>query len=225
MKPLGVTMGSGQLIVKNVDNINVRLPEDSFIISDPPYGINYRSGSNSSSSISSTGKRFTRKVLGDDKPFDPLPWCTYQQVVFTGAQYYYSLLPRGGMIHCWDKRGNYKPLDQADADLVWIKNPSKPFNRSRVFHLAWRGICRHSENRDKILHPTQKPVVLMEWMIKMSGARPNDIIVDPYMGSGTTGIACVNLGMRFIGIEVDTDLFLIACDRLKTHYARSYNAK
>lgn len=185
------------------------------VISDPPYGIGYKSGANSKNSISSVGKRFTRTIKGDDIAFDPNRWMDYKQVAFTGPQYFYDRLPAGGMLHCWDKRGNYKPLDQADADLVWIKNPSKSAKRPRVFHLAWRGICRHAEHRDKILHPTQKPVALMEWMIGLANLPNDSLIYDPYMGSGTTAIAAYNLGHRFIGMESEAEWFNAAVTRLE----------
>lgn len=192
--------------------------EADAIISDPPYGINYQSGANSKNSISTVGKRFTRKVKGDDIDFDPNRWLEYSQVAFTGPQYFYQTLPAGGMLHCWDKRGNYKPLDQADADLVWIKSPSKSAKRPRVFHLAWRGLCRHAENREKIVHPTQKPVALMEWMIGLCNLPENSLIYDPYMGSGSTGLAALNLGHRFIGIELEAEYFHAAGKRIEeTH--------
>lgn len=194
------------------------------IISDPPYGIGHKKGNLrnyekqiDSKSISSTGKRSTRRVVGDDKPFDPSIWMKYRQVAFTGPQYYYDRLPPNGMLHCWDKRGNYKPLDQADADLVWVKSPTKKTKRPRVFHLAWRGICRHAENRDKILHPTQKPVALMEWMIDLCNLEPNSLIVDPFMGVGTTGIAAMNKGHRFVGIEILPEYYALAVKRLQEH--------
>ena len=62
-------------------------------------------------------------------------------------------------------------------------------------------------------HPTQKPTRLMERIIKAS-ARPGSIILDPFMGSGTTGVACVKTGRSFIGIEIDPDYFAIAEQRI-----------
>lgn len=196
------------------DNETLALQADA-VITDPPYGIGYKGGANSSNSISTSGKRFKRTIQGDDKPFDPSKWLVYKQVVFTGAQYFYAKLPEGGMFHCWDKRGNYKPLDQADADMLWVAHPKKPATRPRVFHLAWRGICRHAENRDKILHPTQKPVALMKWAIGLAGLQPGDTVLDPYMGVGSTAIAAIELGFNFIGIEIEREYFQIAVDRVE----------
>lgn len=62
------------------------------------------------------------------------------------------------------------------------------------------------------VHPTQKPIALMEWCI---GFLPNsNVILDPYMGSGTTGVACMKLGRKFIGIEIESEYFNIACERI-----------
>ena len=63
------------------------------------------------------------------------------------------------------------------------------------------------------VHPTQKPVAVMEWTICF--AKDCHIICDPFMGSGTTGVACVNLGRKFIGIEKDPEFFDIACQRIQ----------
>lgn len=187
------------------------------VISDPPYGMKYKSGANSSRSISSTGKRFTERVLGDDKDFDPTPFLRFPTVAFTGAQHFYDRLPRGGSLHCWDKRGNYKPLDQADADMIWVSRKMP----SRVFHLVWRGICRHAENTQRIEHPTQKPVALMEWMLDLAGVPEGATVLDPYMGSGTTGVACVNTGRNFIGIEKDAGYYAIAEKRIAEAQSRA----
>lgn len=183
--------------------------EADAVVSDPPYGMRYKSGANSSNSISSTGKRFTERIIGDDVPFDPSPWMEFPEVVFTGAHWFYDRLPPGGGWHTWNKRGDYKPLDQADADHIWCKRQSP----SRVFGLVWRGICRHAENADEILHPTQKPVALMEWMLGF--LQDAKTVVDPYMGSGTTGVACIRRGLNFVGIEKDAQHFKNAVERIR----------
>lgn len=187
------------------------------VVCDPPYGMRYKSGPNSRNSISSTGKRYSETIRGDDRPFDPTPWLGFPLVAFTGAHHFYDRLPPGGSLHCWDKRGDYKPLDQADADVIWCSRPRVP----RVFHLAWRGLCRHAENRQRIVHPTQKPVALMGWMMDLLGVPPGAIVLDPYMGSGTTGLACLETGRRFIGIESDPVHFATAERRLAEGRSRT----
>ncbi|WP_043223575.1 DNA-methyltransferase [Bordetella hinzii] len=87
------------------------------------------------------------------------------------------------------------------CEMAWtnIKKPAKSFRQS---------VTSYSKE-----HPTQKPVNLMEWCIKHAG-NPNSVI-DPFMGSGTTGVACMNLGRHFIGIEREPKYFDIACRRIE----------
>jgi site-specific DNA-methyltransferase (adenine-specific) len=184
--------------------------EVSAVVTDPPYGIKYRYGPSSRAGLCTTWKPPSKPIVGDDRPFDPSPWLAFPLVAFTGAQHFYDRLPAGGSLHCWDKRGNYKPLDQADCDMVWLNHK----RTSRLLHLAWRGICRHSENRSRIEHPTQKPVELMKWVIGLLGVPAGGTILDPYCGSGTTGVAAVQLGYRFIGVELDPGYADIARRRL-----------
>lgn len=192
------------------DSRKIKIIADA-LITDPPYGINYKSGANSSTSLAT--KRFSRRIIGDDKEFDPSPYLKYKNVAFTGCQHFYSRLPPGGTIHCWNKRGNFKPLDQADADFVWVKDS---ITRSRVLNLTWRGIIRDTnERRDRIFHPTQKPVALMQWIIDLCDIKKGGLIFDPFMGCGSTGIAAVSKGYRFIGIEIDKEYFYLAHNRIK----------
>lgn len=199
-------IGSATLYLGDCLELISQLPEVGAVVSDPPYGAKYINGPISPSSISTTKKRTQEMVRNDDRPFDPLPFVAFPECVLTGAQYYYDRLPAGGSLHCWDKRGDYKPLDQSDADIIWRKSPGA----SRTFRLVWRGICRHAEYHEEIVHPTQKPVALMDWMVRMT----EGAVLDPFMGSGSTGVACARLGRPFIGIELEPKYFGIACERI-----------
>ncbi len=118
--------------------------------------------------------------------------------------------------------GNYFDLPATRAPLVWDKNNSgRDF---ADFEMAWsnldmvaRRIVYRPMNMDGgKVHPTQKPVAVMEWCLGfMPDART---ILDPFMGSGTTGVACARLGRRFIGIEIDRRYFDIACRRIEEAY-------
>ena len=78
----------------------------------------------------------------------------------------------------------------------------------------WNGMLRDSENKYPRVHPTQKPISVMEWAINQCKKDPQTIL-DPFMGSGTTGVACMNLGRKFIGIEIEKKYFDIACERIE----------
>ena len=95
----------------------------------------------------------------------------------------------------------------ADCELAWTNLPKAV----RRIYWRWHGMIR--KGHDIRQHPTQKPVGIMEWCLTHV---PNaQTILDPFMGSGTTGVACVKLGRRFIGIEIDPGYFDIACKRIR----------
>jgi DNA modification methylase len=74
--------------------------------------------------------------------------------------------------------------------------------------------------KDSKAHPVPKPVGWMTWSVQLA-SRPGETVLDPFMGSGTTGVACVKLGRKFIGIEVDEGYFELACDRLRKAHAQA----
>ena len=71
------------------------------------------------------------------------------------------------------------------------------------------------KDKEERVHPTQKPKKVMEWCIEQIPLRPGSLIIDPFMGSGTTGIDATNLGHKFIGVEMDEEYFDIACNRIE----------
>lgn len=184
------------------------IPDADTLITDPPYGIAYRGGQGGNL-IHSKRHRKSEKVSGDAGPFDPSPFLHFPNVAMFGAQHYYPRLPKGGTFHVWDKRGDYKPVHTADFDTVWINRKEV----GRIHRTVWRGICRETENQDRILHPTQKPVRVMAWVI---GMFPDaEVILDPFMGSGSTLVAAKMLGIRSIGIELEERYCEVAATRLQ----------
>lgn len=116
--------------------------------------------------------------------------------------------------------GNYLPFPPSRCWLIWNKINAVPTMAD--FEQAWTNIDRPSKRLDLPVgrveygHPTQKPLALMEWCL---GFLPNArTILDPFMGSGTTGVACAKLGRSFIGIELDPGYFDIACRRIEEAY-------
>ena len=104
--------------------------------------------------------------------------------------------------------GNFNPnADRTDGENVSFPSSIKMFTNSPT-------------SNDKGSHPTQKPVALMEYLIK-TYTNENELILDFTIGSGSTGVAAVNTGRKFIGIELDNNYFNIACDRIK----QAQNAK
>jgi site-specific DNA-methyltransferase (adenine-specific)/modification methylase len=114
--------------------------------------------------------------------------------------------------------GNYFGLPATQCFLIWDKLQGEKFSLA-MCELVWTNlagvakILRLSAREGKEWHPTQKPIRVMEWCI---GFIPDaSTILDPFMGSGTTGVACINLGRKFIGIEIEPKYFDIACKRIK----------
>jgi len=117
-------------------------------------------------------------------------------------------LPTSEYFLVWDKMQTVDNF--ASAELAWtnIQIPAKVFCYS---------IHQHNADCEKN-HPTQKPVALMQWCL---GFLPDaETILDPFMGSGTTGVACVRLGRKFVGVEICEDYVKIAITRIERELAQ-----
>ena len=101
-------------------------------------------------------------------------------------------------------------MKNCEYTLFFKKGPAKTINdpSSKTVH-------RFGNPTNKV-HPTEKPVELMELYVKNS-SNPNEIVLDPFMGSGSTDVACLNTNRSFIGIELDEKYFQIASDRMNNH--------
>ena len=181
------------------------------IVSDPPYGIkiNTNNAMGPRGKTKVDGKRFS-EVFGNDEPFDPGHLMDFDHVLLWGANHYCQKLPHNGRWLVWDKRCGVIPTrNQADCEMAWVNT----YGAARVFRHIWDGMVKDSERGEPRVHPTQKPVQLMQWCLEFI---PGDyIIVDPYMGGGTTLKACKELGRRAIGIEMMEEYCHAAVKRLK----------
>jgi site-specific DNA-methyltransferase (adenine-specific) len=177
------------------------------VVTDPPYGIGFQKGSGGRG-IQRNTRPIRDKIIGDDKPFDPTPFLGFPEVLMWGADHYSQCLPHGRWL-AWDKLDKLSSFDSfADVEFAWLNKRGA----SRLFKHMWKGICQASEKDSDRHHPTLKPIVLMEWCLGFIDGRT---ILDPFMGSGTTGVACARLGRRFIGCEIEPRYFDIACRRIE----------
>lgn len=175
------------------------------VVTDPPYGLgDLWQGGNAASKgrwklsdggaetkwDSTTADDAIAAVLAMDVP-----------TVIWGGQFY--RLPVGRCWLAWNKI--IRNWSSSEMELAWsnLDKANRAFDYSHG-QLAIEG---------KHYHPTQKPVPLMEWCINHAGMP--DCILDPFMGSGTTGVACANLQRKFIGIEIDQKYFDVACQRIE----------
>lgn len=176
------------------------------VVTDPPYGIGEARKNNAS-----RGKLAVAKDYGvaswDDEPADEAIAAAVtmaRYAVVFGGNYY--VLPPTSCWLVWDKLNGAS--DFADCELAWTNLPKAV----RRIQFRWNGMLRQN-NEPRGDHPTQKPVEVMRWCI---GHLPDDarLILDPFMGSGTTGVAAVKMGRQFIGIEREPAYFDAACRRI-----------
>lgn len=189
-------IGDCRLILGDCRDILPTLGPVDAVVTDPPYGIDIASNpvrqmhAKKQWDKSAPEEIFINSLLniGDD------------QIIWGGN--YFHLPPSRGFL-VWDKR-QPENFSLAMCEMAWWSRD----HNAKVFSKSVTGYAKD--------HPTQKPVALMEWCL---GFIPNaQTILDPFMGSGTTGVACANLGRAFIGIEREPSYFDIACRRIEDAY-------
>lgn len=207
------TIGDATLYLGDCLEILPTLGPVDAVVTDPPYGIGYQHGGGGIPvSKRNSWRRFEEPITGDDIPFDPRPFLAWPCVIF-GADHFCDKLTTGGTFHWWDKAYSGGPDDSfSDAEVFWTSWQRK---RIVIRHL-WKGVCQDSEKGLRKVHPSQKPIRVIERCIDL--IPDAETILDPFMGSGTTGVACANLGRKFIGIEIEEKYFDIACRRIETAY-------
>lgn len=184
------------------------------IISDPPWGIGANTDYTRFTNGLSDHRNYGEGIANDQAPFDPSAWIVFAQVALWGAHCFADKLPVGRWLVWMKKRSNQIGTFLSDGELAWVKkkNTGGPPG-VYVYKQVWHGFDRAVE-RGKILHPTQKPVDLMKWTMQMADVPEKALVMDPYMGSGSTGVACVGRGLPFIGAELNPEYFQIACNRI-----------
>lgn len=206
-------IGNAELWHGDCREVLPTLPHSDLILTDPPYGIGFAHGGNDRSGIGS-GRYATKfahvPVVGDESPFDPgFLLQLSAPTVMWGGNHFADKLPPSACWLIWDKRAaSGHTNDFADCEIAWTNLKGV----ARVFRHHWDGMMKASERGESRVHPTQKPIALMEWCIAQAGEAPT--IIDPYMGSGATGIAVGRFNRRFIGIEIERRYFDIACERI-----------
>jgi DNA modification methylase len=205
------TIGDATLYLGDCMDILPTLSKVDAVITDPPYGIN-----ENSKKVASRGKLAAPKDYGDfdwDKapPSDQLIELIRtkgQHQAFFGGNYF--TLPPTSCWLVWDKLNGDN--DFADCELAWTNWPKAV----RRLQWRWNGMIR--QGNEERYHPTQKPLEVMKWVITL--CPKSETILDPFMGSGTTGVAAIQMGRKFIGIEREPKYFDIACKRIEQAVAQ-----
>lgn len=181
-------------------------------ITDPPYGIDYGKAGGFSASHGWSDNR--EKVEWDrERPpkevFDLLLTCADDFIIW-GGNYFTDYLPPSMRWLVWDKvqRG----FSLADCEFAWTnqKKASRVFSYARGNESGFAPRGADWPNA----HPTQKPIGVMKWAVEFT----KGTVIDPFMGSGSTGVACAKLGRKFVGIEMEPKYFDIACRRIEQAY-------
>lgn len=178
------------------------------VVTDPPYGIGEARKSNKSRSCIARAKDYGVDSW-DDKPaskaaIDAMLEVSDNQVIFGGN---YFALPPSKCWLVWDKVNGKN--DFADCELAWT-NLDKAVRR---IQWQWHGMIRQGADTERF-HPTQKPIEVMAWCIRHL-PKDTETILDPFMGSGTTGVAAMMEGKKFIGVEYSRKYFAIAKRRIE----------
>ena len=195
-----VIIGDATLYLGDCMDILPTLDRVDAVITDPPYGIadNYLKPSNKGEWSNLYSEKINWDSFAPEK-LVKIAISLSDNAIVWGGNYFSLPAKRGWLI--WDKMQSHS---SGHAELAWtnLDIPIRSFAYSRA-QLS-------TENKQ---HPTQKPIGLMAWCIDLAG-NPK-ITLDPFMGSGTTGVAAIQMGRKFIGIERDRKYFDIACERIE----------
>ena len=195
------------------------MPDKSvdLVLTDPPYGISKAAGKNKTRGGWAPARDYGNLNWDNTRVSDAVisQMCrvSKNQIIF-GGNYYADLLDPSSCWLVWDKDNGENNF--ADCELAWTSFKTAV----RKFKWRWNGMLqedmRHKEER---IHPTQKPVPLFMQILKKY-SKPGDLVLDPFLGSGTTAIACLRTGRHYIGIEKHEPYFVKAQERIDKERAQ-----
>lgn len=183
------------------------------VITDPPYGIEMDKGFEGFEGFGGFGTPIARRQYNDtwdnerpDKSYFDTILTLSQKVFIFGGQFFADLLPVNGHWLVWDKLNTMPSF--GDCELVWTNIKR---NSVKKITVEYNGLLGKEKTR---YHPTQKPVSLLSRIV-LGYTEIGELILDPFMGSGTTLVAAQNEGRRAVGIELSEEYCKIAVERLR----------
>lgn len=189
-------IGDCRLILGDCMEVMQEIGPVDAVVTDPPYGIGITKSNRLAVSRGMGGKSWDDSIPDINKLPLHLP-----SIVWGGN--YFDLPPNRGFL-IWDK--NNAGRDFADVEFAWCN----------LDMVARRMVFRPMNMDGGKQHPTQKPIIIMEWCL---GFVPDaETVLDPFMGSGTTLVACAKMGRKGIGIDLDPEYYEIACKRVEEAY-------
>lgn len=188
-------IGDATLYLGDCMDILPTLGKVDAVITDPPYGINANK-----QTLGKGKKTFERGSDWDASVPDVAVFLDVAPLVcLWGGNYFSNQLPTTNDWLIWHKKNDGRSF--SECEMAWTN-----------FGRQTRHLSHHWSGEEKE-HPTQKPLPVMEWCIQQAGDCL--VVLDPFMGSGTTGVAAVQMGRQFIGIEREPKYFDIACKRIE----------
>ena len=212
-------IGDARLILGDCRDILPTLGKVDAVVTDPPYGIGEDGGNAANRQRRAGGKS---NALADQRSYDDLEWdsepISPETMALIRAAGRWNIIFGGNYYDCppascwlvWDKLNGSN--DFADCELAWTNLP-KAVRRIRYL---WNGMLR-ANGEERGDHPTQKPLGVMAWSLQQL-PKGTQTILDPFAGSGTTGVAAVLQGLTFTGIEREERYFEAACRRIEAAY-------
>jgi DNA modification methylase len=200
-----VTIGECRLILGDCREVLPLLPPVDLVLTDPPFGVG--------NFVQVTGNVRGKIVTWNESApsaevFEEIKRLGKHQIIW-GANYF----------NCFDADG---------GAIVWIKNQPMPnfskaevascsfWKKTELIELTWTNFVNSKESD----HPCERPVLLYEACLKFA-PKTTSTVADPFMGSGTTGVACARMGLQFVGIERERKYFDIACERIYNAYRQN----
>lgn len=200
-----VQIGNATLYHGDCMEILPTLDKVDAVLTDPPFGLG--------NFVQCTGNKRGDAVTWNDSipPSDIFELLRKKSVhrIIWGANFFNCFEPNGGAI-VWVK--NQPMPDFSKADIASCSHNKK----TEIYTQTWTNFT--AAHKKISSHPCERPVELYEWCIDY--LPPCEKFLDPFMGSGTTGVACANLGRKFIGIEIERKYFDIACERIDAAYSQ-----
>lgn len=199
------------------------------VVADPPYGMRWNTDSTRFSGGRSAewfnrgkGRQDWGSIIGDDEPFDPTPWLRFRRMILWGSNHFASRLPIGTTL-VWIKKKADRHFGTflSDAEVGWQKGGHGVY----CHRLSFPTPCRLKEGGGRTLHPNQKPIGLFLWCYQRLKLRPGMTVLDPYMGSGSAGVAALEMGLHYIGIDIDPANVEIARHRLDAFQATATDSR
>ena len=216
--PENVTIGNAELWLGDCREILPVLPKVDAVVTDPPYGIGFPYESYDDS----------RENLVDLIESLRFPFIAKNAFILSGPTQI-GLYPQPEWVAClsWDTTGSFgkygynqwTPVICYGPDIDGFGNVNG-VTKSDTFRVSGGAGVGFQRKKYENLHTCPKPLNLMEIVVNRF-TKPRSLLLDPFLGSGTTGVAAINLGRKFIGIEIEPKYFEIACKRIEHAYEKS----